>query len=384
MPAEVKQRKKKLSEEITPGSANKQENIKVKPENVSTPTKTSSLDFKCILCALSLSMCVSLSWIVLQQNSRFSIMEEKFALLYGKTSRLSVMEEQVEKVSKKLAASEDDYRAALTTVSVASELQRDVSELRAAIESLRAEGGSASSDLQAINARFLNATETWQERMAAAVSELTALKAESGEARGEAAERVNEVERRARQLGEKLEELEDSTRRNVRAMVHAEEEDTKRAQAQLDWNTGQIQKMDENVNRLARQEEELDALLREYLPRVKECEEQLPLVEEALRSVVKLGAELSGTERRLEDVTLQVFSAEDNMLKTLNQIVSMRKEMDTLKARGSILKMKSELEVVREAVHELTMVLRGGQEDEEEEPDEEWEEPQNDAIVISY
>ncbi|XP_077449654.1 inhibitor of nuclear factor kappa-B kinase-interacting protein isoform X3 [Stigmatopora argus] len=154
MPAEVKQRKKKLSEEITPGSANKQENIKVKPENVSTPTKTSSLDFKCILCALSLSMCVSLSWIVLQQNSRFSIMEEKFALLYGKTSRLSVMEEQVEKVSKKcesvhltldqLGARQDVARANLNILQQdvgrlkewASDLSAERSELRANVEKL--------------------------------------------------------------------------------------------------------------------------------------------------------------------------------------------------------------------------------------------------------
>ncbi|XP_057711505.1 inhibitor of nuclear factor kappa-B kinase-interacting protein-like [Corythoichthys intestinalis] len=381
MPAEVKQRKKKQNDENLPDCVNKQEDTQAKRENVSTSPKTSSLDLKCIMCVLSISMCVALGWIVLQQNARFSQMEEKFARLYGKTSSLSVMEEKVEKVTKKLAASEDNLHAALISVSAASELQRDVSELRFTVESLQAEDVSVSGDLEAVNARFLNVTETWQERLAAAVSELEALKAESGEARIGAAERVNEVERRTRQLTEKLEELEDSTRRNARAMERAEEDDTKRAQAQLDWNTGQIQKMDENINRLVRQEAELDALLQEHLPRAKECEEQLPLVEEALRSVVKLGADLSATERRLEDVTLQVFSAEDNMLKTLNQIVSMRKEMDALKARGSILKMKSELEVVREAVQELTMVLRGGQADEEEEePDEEWEDPQNEVM----
>uniref|UniRef100_A0A3Q2XLZ1 IKBKB interacting protein n=1 Tax=Hippocampus comes TaxID=109280 RepID=A0A3Q2XLZ1_HIPCM len=296
---------------------------------------------------------------------------------------------------------------------------------------------SASGDLQAVNARFLNVTETWQERLAAASSELASLKAESREAHAGATERVNEAERRTRSLAEKLEELEDSTRRNARAMERAEEDDAKRAQAQLDWNTQQIHKMDQNIHRLARQEADLstqlqeqlprakeceeqlphveEALrsivklgaqldwntqqihkmdqnihrlarqeadlstqLQEQLPRAKECEEQLPHVEEALRSIVKLGADLSGAERRIEEVTLQVFSAEDNMLKSLNRILAMRQEMDALQARGTILKMKSELAVVREAVHELTMVLRGEQtneEEEEEEPDEEWEEP---------
>ncbi|XP_077565573.1 inhibitor of nuclear factor kappa-B kinase-interacting protein isoform X4 [Stigmatopora nigra] len=148
MSAEVKQRKKKLSEEIPSGSANKQENTKVKPENVSTPTKTSTLDFKCILCALSLSM------IVLQQNSKFSIMEEKIALMHGKTSRLSVMEEQVEEVSKKcasvhltldqLGAHQDVARANLNILQQdvgrlkerASDLSAERSELRTNVEKL--------------------------------------------------------------------------------------------------------------------------------------------------------------------------------------------------------------------------------------------------------
>ncbi|XP_061524140.1 inhibitor of nuclear factor kappa-B kinase-interacting protein isoform X1 [Phycodurus eques] len=380
MPAEVKQRKKKQSDEVATDSANKRdEDAKVKREHVSTLGSTSSLlDLKCIMCVLSLSMCAALSWMVLQQNARFSQMEEKFTLLYGKTSSVSLMEEQVERVRKKLAASEDDLRAARSAVSSANGLRRDVAALHLAMGTLQGEDSSASGDLQAVNVRFLDVTKTWQERLAASAAELASLKAESREAHAGVAGRVNEAERRARSLARKLEELEDSTGRNARAVERAEEDDAQRVQAQLDWNTRQIRKTDENVNRLARQEAELSAQLREHLPRAKECEEQLPRVEEALRSIVKLGADLSGAESRLEEVTLQVFSAEDNMLKTLNLVVGMRQEMDALQARGAVLKMKSELAVVREAVHELTRVLGGGranEEEEEEEPDEEWEEP---------
>ncbi|XP_051911856.1 inhibitor of nuclear factor kappa-B kinase-interacting protein isoform X1 [Hippocampus zosterae] len=379
MPGELKQRKKKQSDHVAADPANKQdEDTKVNRERVGTPPKTSTLDLKFLMCLLSLAVCAALSWMVLQQNTRFSQMEEQFALLYRKTSSLSLIEEQVERVTQKLAASEDDLRAVLSAVSSESGLRRDVSALRVAVATLQSEDSSASGDLQAVNARFLNVTETWRERLAAASSELASLKAESREAHAGATERVNEAERRARSLAEKLEELEDSTRRNARAMERAEEDDAKRAQAQLDWNTQQIHKMDRDIQKLARQEAELSTQLQEHLPRAKECEEQLPHVEEALRSIVKLGADLSGAERRMEEVTLQVFSAEDNMLKSLNRILAMRQEMDALQARGTILKMKSELAVVREAVHELTMVLRGEQtneEGEEEEPDEEWEEP---------
>ncbi|XP_019738550.1 inhibitor of nuclear factor kappa-B kinase-interacting protein [Hippocampus comes] len=339
MPGEVKQRKKKQSDHVAADPANKQdEDKKVNRERVGTPPKTSTLDLKFLMCLLSLAVCAALSWMVLQQNTRFSQMEEKFALLYRKTSSLSLIEEQVERVTQKLAASEDDLQAVLSAVSSESGLRRDVSALHVAVAMLQSEDSSASGDLQAVNARFLNVTETWQERLAAASSELASLKAESREAHAGATERVNEAERRTRSLAEKLEELEDSTRRNARAMERAEEDDAKRAQAQLDWNTQQIHKMDQNIHRLARQEADLSTQLQEQLPRAKECEEQLPHVEEALRSIVKLGADLSGAE----------------------------------------IKRKSELAVVREAVHELTMVLRGEQtneEEEEEEPDEEWEEP---------
>lgn len=40
--------------------------------------------------------------VVLQQNERFSRIEEKYSLLHGKTSNLFDMEEQVLKVSKKV------------------------------------------------------------------------------------------------------------------------------------------------------------------------------------------------------------------------------------------------------------------------------------------
>ncbi|XP_054609734.1 inhibitor of nuclear factor kappa-B kinase-interacting protein-like [Dunckerocampus dactyliophorus] len=375
MTTEVKQRKKKQNEDV---SANcKQEEPKVKNEDGSGH-KTSSLDFKSIMCVLSLGVCTALSWVVLQQNERFSQMEEHFRLLHGKTSSLTQMEEQVATMNKKLAASEADLQEALSADPMATELRQDVSTLHAAVVAMQADESSASGDLQAVNGRFLNVTDTWQARLAAAASELAALKAEAREAHTGATEKVNEAERRLRALADKLEELEDSTRRNARALERTEEDDAKHAQDQLDWNTEQIHKLEEHVNRLAHKETELSLELQEHIPRAQECEEHLPHVEEALRSILKLGGDLSGAEKHLEEVTLQVFGAEDSMLKTLNQVLEMRREVDALQARSSILKMKSELSVVREAVHELTMVLRGSrvtdgeEDDEEQEPDEEW------------
>ncbi|XP_071391576.1 inhibitor of nuclear factor kappa-B kinase-interacting protein isoform X1 [Centroberyx affinis] len=397
MPNEVKQRKKtqspKQSDELSETSAanGKDEAQKVKTAvgNNAGPNKaSSSLDLKSVMCVLSLAACGALTWVVLQQNERFSEIEEKYKLLHGKTASLFDMEEEVLKVSKKLAASEDDLQEALSTVSLATRLQQDISTLHAAVMAMQAEENSASRDLQTVNAHFLNVTETWQGRLSAVTSDLAALKAESREAHGGATERVNEAERRARSLAERLEELEDSTRRNARALERTEEEDAKRAQDHLDWNTKQIHKLEEQVGSLARREAELSTQLQEHIPRAQQCETHLPEVEDAVRSILRLGGDLSGAEKRLEEVTLQVFGTEDSMLKALNEILEIRQELDTLHAQNSILKMKNELSVVKEAVRVLTMVLRGDRVDSQEDSgtlelegwkdEEEWEKYEQD------
>uniref|UniRef100_A0A3B3D3Y6 IKBKB interacting protein n=2 Tax=Oryzias melastigma TaxID=30732 RepID=A0A3B3D3Y6_ORYME len=312
-------------------------------------------------------------------------MEEKFKFLHEKTSSLLTMEEEIIKVSEKLAASEDDLHDALSTVSMATRLQQDIAGLHATVMAMQADKNSASRDLQAVNAHFLNVTETWQEKLAAVTSDLSALKAESRESHAAATERVNEAERRARLLSEKLKELEDSTKRNSRALERTEEEDVNRAQAQLDWNTKQVHKLEEQILSLTKREAELSSQLEEHIPRAQECEKHLPQVEEAVRSILKLSGDLSGAEKRLEEVTLQVFGAEDSMLKALNEILQIRQELDSLHAQNSILKMKNELSVIKEAVRELTTVLResraesrGSSEtldvEEWEDEEEEWQE----------
>lgn len=298
-----------------------------------------------------------------------------------------------------LAVSEDDLQEALSAISLAKRLQQDISTLHNAVMAMQADEDSASRDLQMVNARFLNVTEMWHERLAVITSDLAALKAESREAHAGATEQVNEAERRARSLAKKLEELEDSTKRNARAMERTEEDDIKRVQGQLDWNTKQIQYLEEQIRSLTKQEAELSSQLQEHIPKALECEKYLPQVEEAVRSILRLGGDLSGAEKRLEEVTLQVFGTEDSMLKALDEILEIRQELDTLQAQNSILKMKNELSVVKEAVRELTMVLKentvGSQlnmesvaEEEwrayEEEEEEEWVNDEKDETIIEH
>ncbi|XP_076015146.1 inhibitor of nuclear factor kappa-B kinase-interacting protein isoform X2 [Genypterus blacodes] len=108
MPNEVKQRRKaqsqKQSEEVSEKTAEdvKDEAQKVKTEDGNNGgAPKSSLDFKCIMCVLSFAACGALTWVVLQQNERFTEMEENYKALHGKTASLVDMEEEVLKASKK-------------------------------------------------------------------------------------------------------------------------------------------------------------------------------------------------------------------------------------------------------------------------------------------
>ncbi|XP_040885946.1 inhibitor of nuclear factor kappa-B kinase-interacting protein isoform X2 [Toxotes jaculatrix] len=108
MPTELKQRKKtqKQSDEASENSSangkDEAQKAKTEPGNNTGANKTSSsLDIRSLMCLLSLAACGALSWMVLQQNERFSQIEEKYKSLHGKTSSLFDMEEEVLKVSKK-------------------------------------------------------------------------------------------------------------------------------------------------------------------------------------------------------------------------------------------------------------------------------------------
>ncbi|XP_061570891.1 inhibitor of nuclear factor kappa-B kinase-interacting protein isoform X2 [Cololabis saira] len=111
MPTEVKQRKKtqqapKLGGEPaeTLPANGKNEPHKAKTEDGDTEgtnKRSAGPDVKTLLCFLSLAACGALSWVVLQQNERFSLIEEKYKSLHGKTSGLLDMEEKIVTVSRK-------------------------------------------------------------------------------------------------------------------------------------------------------------------------------------------------------------------------------------------------------------------------------------------
>lgn len=271
-----------------------------------------------------------------------------------------------------LEASEDHLKGALSSFTTLTELQQEVSSLSGIVTAMQENQHASSHRLQSVNEHFLNVTEAWQGGLATMTEDLTTLRSESHLVHGRVTEHVNKAEERLRALTKRLEELEDSTKRNGRVLEHTEEEDAKNVQNQLDWNTKQVTRLQEQLVLLSKREVELEEKLVEMEPQAKECEAQLPAVEGAVRSILRLGADLSGAERRLEELALQVVGTEDSMLKALTEILQLQQTLDDLQVNNSVMKVRNELRVVLDAMKELNYVRR------EEELDSRREEPEHD------
>ncbi|KAG9345693.1 hypothetical protein JZ751_008837 [Albula glossodonta] len=334
-----------------------------------------SMDLRTIACVLSIIICLSLSWVVLQQNIKFAEVEEKYQLLYQKTKVLQELENEIGQVTRKLDSSENDLHGAISSMSLVTKLEEDISSLHTVVTAMQDGEQSASLDIQGVNRHFLNVTEAWQGSLELITQDIGGLRAESRSVHTQVTEKVNEAEGKVREMEKRLEELEDSTRMNARVLENTEEDDTHRIQDQLDWNTRQIRQLEERQSALSRRDAELRDALAEHLPRAERCEEYLPDVEEAVRSILRLASDLSAAQRRVEELTLQVFGVEDSALKAVSEILDIKQALDALQVDNSILKMRNDLGVVKETVKEFYRIRREVAEDlepsnEEEAPNE--------------
>ncbi|KAJ8261823.1 hypothetical protein GJAV_G00158830 [Gymnothorax javanicus] len=365
---ELKQRKKTpqgkqddRSEDSSKSTAEEQEANKDGAEGKHTPTEkptSQTLDLRTIACLLCVTACLALSWLVFQQNLKFAEVEEKYRLLHQKTEVLQAMENEIGQISKKLDSSENALQGAISSTSMANKLQQDISGLHAIVSAMEGSERSASVDIQSVNRHFLNVTETWEASLKLITRAIGDLKAESRAAHARVTEKVNEAEGKVRDMRKRLGELEDSTRMNARVLENTEQDDAGRIQDQLDWNTQQIRQLEERQRALLQRDEELQEALAEHLPRAERCQEHLPAVEEAVRSILRLTADLSAAQRRVEELTLQVFGVEDSALKAVSEILAIQQALDAMQADNSILKMRNELGLVKEAVREMYQATR--------------------------
>ncbi|XP_020370862.2 inhibitor of nuclear factor kappa-B kinase-interacting protein isoform X2 [Rhincodon typus] len=326
MSSEVKQRKKNVA-------GNKQSDG---VREQAARGKVSDGPVRNVLCLLSLLASAAMAGLMFQQSAKFADVEQKYQQLYMKSVAAQALEDEINKVSKKLESSEEVLQKALSSSSVMALFEQEMSELRNTMISLQNKEQMIARKMQLVNKNFQNISDTWKQSLNEINSEIANLKSESKSMHNKISSEINIVEQGVKDLSKQMEDLEGSTMRNTKAIERQEEEDLGGLEKQANWNTKTIEKLVEQQISLISKNKELVEKLSDYEPKLKECQEQLPIIDNGVHSVLKISSELLSTEKKIEDMTVQIFNLEDNMLKVVTEILDIKKELEMLLSDGAM------------------------------------------------
>uniref|UniRef100_UPI00398EC869 inhibitor of nuclear factor kappa-B kinase-interacting protein-like isoform X2 n=1 Tax=Pristiophorus japonicus TaxID=55135 RepID=UPI00398EC869 len=334
MSSEVKQRKKSV--------AAREQNVKGKVSDEPEPGQCGegrrawALDVRSVLCLLSLLASAALAGLMFQQSAKFADVEQKYQQLYMKSVAAQALESEISKVSKKLESSEVILQKALSSSSVITLFEQEMSELRNRMNSVQNKEQTIARKMQNVNKNFQNISDTWKLSLNEINSEIANLKSDSKDMHNKISSEINTVEQGVKELSEKLEDLEVSTMRNTKSIKRQEEEDLGGLENQANWNVKIIERLAEQQNSLISKDIELVEKLTEYEPKLKACQEHLTAIDDGVHSILKVSGDLLSAEKKMDDLTVQVFNLEDNMLKIITEILDIKKELDVLQSDEGI------------------------------------------------
>lgn len=340
MPNELKQRKKtqpqKPSDDDTSTTKDKDEVQKVKTGagNFSGENKTSScMDFRSILCLLSLTACGALSWVVLQQNERFSVMEEKYRLLHGKTSSLFDMEQEIFKVSKKCENVQlmlESLGGQTGAVQPQLEgLEKDVSQLKewasgltdkraqlqTSLATLREAVGQIEERTSAISKDFTNkvaSVRTDVRRMDGLRSELETLLSQVGE------------------LEDKTSQVERSMVKRIGDLLASSIDRVSNLRASSERNTQSIDQLQRRVPELASADRQISERLRELESGRAKLIRTVAFASDLKPKVASIKRDFGAFEPQMSDLTLRIGRLAEDLTKREQEIVELRQTLVNL------------------------------------------------------
>nr|XP_004650257.2 inhibitor of nuclear factor kappa-B kinase-interacting protein isoform X1 [Jaculus jaculus] len=305
------------------------------------------------LSLLSLGTCLGLAWLVFQQSEKFAKVENQYQLMKIESSKFQELQSKISLISEKLESTESILQEATSSMSLMTQFEQEVSGLQRFIHDIQNSEKILTQKTQNLNAKFQNVTDFWTRTLTEMNANADMFKSEAKHIHSEVTVQINSAERGIKSLTERLKDLEDSTLRNIRTVKRQEEDDLLRVEERLGSDTKAVEKLEEEQHALHARDEEMTNKLSSYEPRVEECKAHLPAIEDAVRSVLRVSQDLMGTEKKMEDLTMQMFNLEDDMLKTISEIMEMQKTLEGIQYDNSILKMQNELAVLKGQVRDF-------------------------------
>ncbi|XP_047596046.1 inhibitor of nuclear factor kappa-B kinase-interacting protein isoform X1 [Lutra lutra] len=304
---------------------------------------------------LSLGTCLGLAWFVFQQSEKFAKVESQYQLLKIETNKFQGLQSKISLISEKLESTESILQEATSSMSLVTQFEQEVSSLQSIMHNIQNSEELLTQKMQSLNEKFQNVSDFWKRTLEEMNVNTDIFKSESKHIHSQVTVQINSAEQEIKLLTERLKDLEDSTLRNIRTVKRQEEEDLLRVEEQLGSDTKAVEKLEEEQHALFARDEDLTNKLSNYEPKVEECKTHLPTIESAIHSVLRVSQDLIGTEKKMEDLTTQMFNMEDDMLKAVSEIMEMQKTLERIQYDNSILKMQNDLDVLKGKVHDFML-----------------------------
>ncbi|NWX17557.1 IKIP protein, partial [Aegotheles bennettii] len=344
--SEVKQRKKGNSSKTSEGSQNVEKHSNCgKRASPRTSNNWSHfwMDSRTTLSMISLAACLVLTWFLLQQSDQFADMEKKYNFLQQEAEKFLDVENKVNLISEKLESSESILRESASSISVMTEFEEEISSLHNIINDVQNSQQILSIKMQSINEKVQNVTNSWRRSLDEINTNTSGLKSEVKFIHTEVTSQINEVDQRIKSLSERVRDLEDSTARNIKTLKRQEDEEFSKVEQQLDLHAKAVEKLGEEQTSLLAKDTDLNQQLANYEPKIEECKSHLPTIENAIHSILRLSSDLLGMEKKIEDLTTQLFTVEKDMLKTISDTMAMQKVLEGIQHNDTIVKAQNEI-----------------------------------------
>ncbi|XP_038612818.1 inhibitor of nuclear factor kappa-B kinase-interacting protein isoform X1 [Tachyglossus aculeatus] len=313
-------------------------------------------------CGACLALALALAWFIFQQSEKFTSMDNKYQFMERSAKEFQDLKNKVSLLSDKLESTESILQEATSSMALVTKFEQEVSSLHSAIYDIQNSEQLLTQKIQSINVKFENVSDSWKRSLDEMNANAVILKSEAKRVHSQVTAQINSAEQGVKSLTERLKDLEDSTVRNIRTLKSQEDDDLSRVEKQLGSDTKAVEKLEEEQSNLFARDLDLSSKLTAYEPKVEECKTHMPVIENAIHSVLKVSQELTGVEKRMDDLAEQMFNVEDDMLKAVSEIMEMQKALEGMQFDNSILKMQNELVVLKEKVQEFIVSMNAREE----------------------
>ncbi|XP_034259683.1 inhibitor of nuclear factor kappa-B kinase-interacting protein isoform X2 [Pantherophis guttatus] len=322
--SEVKRRKGNISK------PNEDEQKK----DVVKSTKSVRMDLQTASSLLSLVASLGLAWFLFQQSVQLAAVEKKYRILKEEAVKFQDMENKISTISEKFASSSVLQEAA-SYVSMITDFEQEVSSLHNFIEDIQNSQRACSKKFQTLSKTFQKVVDSWKTSTSEMDTNTSNLRLDTKILHSEIISQINTMDQGLKKLSERLKDLEDSTIMNLKTLNGQEETELLRIeqQLQLDKNTAELLK--EEHNSLLVRSNDLYQKLVFSEHKLQECKTYLPVIENAIYSILRLSSELVAAEIKKEDMITKVISVENEIMKATTEIMNIQNTLEDMQSEDS-------------------------------------------------